>query len=49
MEKKYEKPSMQVVVMNKQAMVLLTSGRGVSGSAGFDTSMYLLDGGEIGD
>lgn len=46
MEKKYEKPSMQVVVMNKQAMVLLTSSQG---SAGFFSDYSLYIGSDISD
>ena len=39
--KKYEKPSMQVVVMNKQALVLLTSNFGAGGA--FMGSVYVGD------
>lgn len=40
MEKKYEKPSMQVVVMNKQAQLLSGSSQSF---AGFDSSAIFVE------
>lgn len=48
-KKNYEKPSMQMVVINKHPQLLAGSGsKGVSGYAGF-SSYELQDGGDISD
>ena len=48
-KKKYEKPSMLVVLINQQPKLLGgSSKRSVRGSAGFN-SYYIEDGGDISD
>ena len=49
-KKNYEKPSMQMVVINKHPQLLAGSGsKGVNGYAGFNSDYSLGDGGDISD
>ena len=48
-KKNYEKPSMQMVVINKHPQLLAGSGKGINGYAGFNSDYSIQDGGDISD
>lgn len=48
-KKNYEKPSMQMVVINKHPQLLAGSDKSVSGLGGFYSGGQIEDGGDISD
>jgi hypothetical protein len=48
-KKNYEKPSIQMVVINKHPQLLAGSGKGLSGNGGFGSDYSIVNGGDISD